>query len=607
MKFRLLGPLEVEGDHGVVSLGSGKQRALLSILLLRANESVSREGLIDGLWGDEPPASAGHSVEVYVSRLRKTLVEAGGDAALTTRGSGYQLRVAPGESDASRFRQLLEEAHGAEPRRASTLLSEGLALWRGRALSDVHLEGAARASVDGLEELRLVALEERIEADLALGRHRQLVGELQPLVSDHPLRERLRSQQMRALYGSGRQAEALDSYGGAQQALSELGLEPAPELKRLQRQILNHDPGLGPPNAQSPVSPGRRRPRRRRLTVFAIPLAAAVAAALAIGLTRDSHATPVRVVGTTNSVGLFDTKRRRLVADIPSGSLSTASHSGSGPCIAVGFGYVWACNAIDRTVLRVDPRTRSVTRTIGLGASPGALAVGHGFVWVEPVSGTELLKLDSDGNLIQRIALRPPPKPFRPTPGPVSVAAGRDAIWAVHGLASVAKIDPSSGRVLRDTIGFGGALVGEIVPTRTAVWAPAVSAGRVLRLDPETDTLVEETEPAGGGLASWTAVAAGAGGIWVADQQGGTGVVSKVWLVDPTTDLVEGSVSVDSYPRGLVVRDGKVWVVCSLAGTIDEIDPATLSVISRRSLGGHPLDVANGPDGLWIAFGDLVP
>jgi len=610
MEFRLLGPLEVEGEDGVVPLGSGKQRALLAILLLQANERLARERLIDELWGEEPPASAAHSLEVYVSRLRKALLqgEAGAESLLATRGTGYVLQLDGQSSDLARFEGLVAESRGAEPERRAALLREALSVWRGPALADVELPGPARASAERLDELRLVALEERIEADLALGRERELVGELQALVAAHPLRERMRSQHMRALYRSGRQADALESYRDAQRALGDLGLEPSPELRALQRQILNHDPELRPTGAAVERAPGR--PGRTRWVLVGLAclaLAGAVAAILALTGGGGSEAS-VDVAAADNSVGLFDPASNRLVADIATGSLSTSEHGGSGPKIAVGLGYVWACNQGDRTLLRIDPAAKMVTRTIGLGEAPGAVAVGHGFVWVEPVSGRELVKLDSFGNVVQRIALRPPPKPFQSQSGPVSVASGPDAIWVVHGLASVAKIDPSSGRVLRDTVGFGGALPGQIVPTSTGVWTPSLAHGRLLRLDPKTAALVLETDSAGGGASSWTAVAVGAGGVWVADDQSGSGSEpSKVWRVDPTTNQVDGSVNVDSYPVGLVVRDGKVWVVCALAGTIDEIDPATFDMINRESLGGHPLGIANGPDGLWIAFGNLIP
>jgi DNA-binding SARP family transcriptional activator len=280
MEFRLLGPLELEGDHGVVPLGSGKQRALLAVLLLHANEQVSRERLIDALWGETPPASAAHSVDVYVSRLRKAFHEAGANGVLATRGRGYLLQVDGEHYDAGRFEQLLDEARAADSEHAAKLLRDALALWRGPPLVDVELEGSASRSVDRLEELRLVALEERIEADLALGRHATMVGELQSLIDAHPFRESLRAQYIRALYGAGRQAEALEAYRDAHRTLAELGLEPSPELKALQRQLLTHDPSLQPSADRGGREP--RRQRSRRPWVIAGGLALLIAAGAAV-------------------------------------------------------------------------------------------------------------------------------------------------------------------------------------------------------------------------------------------------------------------------------------------------------------------------------------
>jgi len=602
MEFRLLGPLELEGEHGVVPLRSAKQRTLLAVLLLHANQRVSRERLIDELWSDEPPSSAAHSLDVYVSRLRKILQQAGGDGLLATHGNGYLLRVEDGCLDAGRFERLLDEARTLPPEQARELLREALALWRGRALADVELPGSERAGVDRLEELRLVALEERIEADLALGRHAALVGELQALVAEQPLRERLRAQYMHALYGAGRQADALEAYRDGQRALAELGLEPSPELKSLQRRILNHDPSLRARGVGGRADePHRTRSRRWIRVIAGLGLLVGVTAAgLAVTLTRTSGAASSGVVAVTDSVGLFDPKKHRLVIDIPTGGLSSNIQAGSSPDLAIGLGSVWVCSADDGTVVRIDPTTHKITRTLGLGATPGAIAVGHGFVWVEPQSGNELVKLDSFGSVVQQIPLQRPPRPFTSARGPVSVASGPTSIWAVHGLASVAKVDPRSGRVLRDVIGLGGALPGQILPTADAVWVAGLTEGRALRLDPDSAAVVADTGPSVGYGAFWSRLAAGAGGIWVTDPTS-----DRVWRIHPATNDVEGSVVVDHNPLGIVVRDGKVWVANALADTIDEIDPVTFRVVSRTALGAHPLDIANGPEGLWITFGDL--
>ena len=261
MEFRLLGPLEVVERDRALPVGAGKQRALLAILLLNANEVVSTDRLHDDLWGEAPPATAAKSIQLYVSRLRKEL----GDGRLVTRPPGYLLRVEPHELDAARFRRLVGEARNAEPERAARKLREALDLWRGAPLADLEYEPFAQPEIARLREARLTALEQRIDADLACGRHAALVGELEALVSEHPLRERLWAQLMLALYRSSRQAEALEAYRAARRSLSdELGLEPGTELKQLEQAILQHDPELDlarpaatPRRAPAPTTPER--------------------------------------------------------------------------------------------------------------------------------------------------------------------------------------------------------------------------------------------------------------------------------------------------------------------------------------------------------------
>jgi DNA-binding SARP family transcriptional activator len=250
MDFRLLGPLEVAEHNRSVVLGGVKQRALLAVLLLHANDVVSTEQLVDDVWGESPPATVAKSIQVYVSRLRKQL----GEGRLVTRAPGYLLRVDPSELDVACFERLAAEAEDAQPKVAGEKLRRALALWRGPPLADLAYEPFARAEIARLEELRAAALEQRIEADLALGRHSQLVGELEGLVREHPLRERLRGQLMLCLYRCGRQAEALESYQAARRVLvEELGIEPGRQLRELHQAILRQDPGLDlAPVAESP-------------------------------------------------------------------------------------------------------------------------------------------------------------------------------------------------------------------------------------------------------------------------------------------------------------------------------------------------------------------
>jgi DNA-binding SARP family transcriptional activator len=257
MEFRLLGPLEVTEHDRSLALGGVKQRSLLAVLLLHANEVVSTDRLIDELWGAAPPPTAAKSIQVHISKLRKEL----GEGRLATQAPGYVLRVHPWELDLTRFEQLAGESRRAAPRAAAQKLREALALWRGPALADLAYEPFTQAEIARLEELRLAALEQRIDADLAIGVHAELIGELEALVAQHPLRERLRCQLMLALYRSARQAEALDVYRQARRELSEeLGLEPSEELKRLEQAILRQDTTLDLPHGAPGAAPATQAP-----------------------------------------------------------------------------------------------------------------------------------------------------------------------------------------------------------------------------------------------------------------------------------------------------------------------------------------------------------
>src|SRR5919201_1093184 len=244
-RFSLLGPLAVTLDGEPVSLGGQKRRALLATLLLEPKRVVSRDRLIDALWGEDPPDTARNTVQVYVSQLRKLLPE----GMLETAPPGYRLAVEPDTVDVFEFVRLSEEGRAAlaagDAARAAETLRTALALWRGPPLADLAWEPFAQSEIVRLEELRLAALEDRIDADLALGRHGQLVSELEQLVAEHPLRERLRGQLMLALYRSGREAEALEAYQATRRALvDELGIEPSPALQQLETAILRQDPSL---------------------------------------------------------------------------------------------------------------------------------------------------------------------------------------------------------------------------------------------------------------------------------------------------------------------------------------------------------------------------
>ena len=254
MRFCLLGPLEVRDDQDhPVRIGEGRQRGVLVLLLLHRNESIASEWLVDALWGEAPPATAAKVLQNHVAQLRRGLGDREG-RRLQTHGRAYALRVEPGELDVERFEQLVREGSAAlehdRPAEAAARLREGLALWRGPPLADVAYEDFAQPEIAGLEERRAVALERRIDADLALGRHADLLGELGALVSRYPLREHLRGQRILALYRCGRQADALEAFREARRLLGRGGRRRA-------------RPGAARPARRDPA-PGRlARPRAR--------------------------------------------------------------------------------------------------------------------------------------------------------------------------------------------------------------------------------------------------------------------------------------------------------------------------------------------------------
>jgi DNA-binding SARP family transcriptional activator/ABC-type branched-subunit amino acid transport system substrate-binding protein len=278
VEFRILGPLEVVREGSVLPSPPNKPRALLALLLLRRGMAVGVDELADDLWGEQPPATAIKSIQVYVSQLRKSL----GEGVLETRGRGYVLVADDDAVDAARFERLLDRGTelraAGEPKAAAEILTGALALWRGPPLADFTYEPWARPEIARLEDLRLTGLEERIDAELELGRAATLVGELTGLVEHHPGRERLLGQLMLALYRSGRQTDALDVYREQRRRLDEeLGLEPSAALRELEAAMLRQEPSLGRP---ARAAPARSRRRSRRLVPVA---AAALLAVVGVG------------------------------------------------------------------------------------------------------------------------------------------------------------------------------------------------------------------------------------------------------------------------------------------------------------------------------------
>lgn len=278
-EFRVLGPLEVTEDGRPVPLPGAKPRALLALLLLDANRVVPVDQLVDGLWEDDPPETAAKTLQVYVSQLRKAL----GAERIATHPRGYSVVVGPDELDAARFEQLAAEGR----------FEDALALWRGPALADFREERFGRDGAARLDELRVGAEEDRLDALLARGGHAAAVADLERLVAGHPLRERLRAQLMLALYRSGRQADALELYRRTRAELVEqLGLDPGPELQELERRILAQDPALAAPSRLERLRGEEHRRDPRVAAVAALLAAAALVALVLVALDNRSNAPP---------------------------------------------------------------------------------------------------------------------------------------------------------------------------------------------------------------------------------------------------------------------------------------------------------------------------
>jgi YVTN family beta-propeller protein len=614
MDFRLLGAFEVYHEGRTIDVGAGKQRALLALLLLNANEVVPIERLIDELWGEDPPASVAKIVQIHVSRLRKALERGrnGGDAreVLLTRGRDYLIRVEPGELDVDRFEALSGEGRRAleanDAGEAAGKLREALSLWRGPPLVDFANDSFAQREIARLHEIRLAALEDRIEADLARGRHTDLVAELEGLVNDHPLRERLRGQLMLALYRSGRQAEALDVYReGRRVLLDELGLEPGRALQELERAVLQQEPAIdAPAHRRGPArgTPDRALGRRALPALVVVTLAAAIAVAVftlsAGGSSRALKSVP------PDSVGVIDPDTNKIVATIPVGSTPSR--------LAIGFDSVWVVNRDDKTVSRIDPKTRTVVKTIVLDGIPSDIAVGEGAVWVltsarsDPglgVAPARLVRIDPTYYVRKPISIG---APFGfGACDPVAVGAG--AVWVADRGAPgpVTRIDPGKNKAV-DRISAGGSGGGAecgLDVGEGSVWV--ATDGAVVRINPRTDSISARI-PTGPTVP--VDLAAGEGAIWLASRPDfrccnvpleGTGMVRRI---GPATNTVVETITLGGTPSAVAVGDGSVWVANSKNRSLARIDPKTGRLI-RIKLGNRPRGVLFGYNAVWVSVG----
>jgi DNA-binding SARP family transcriptional activator/streptogramin lyase len=571
VEFRLLGPIEAVRDGRSLPLGGPKQRAVLALLLLHANEVVSRDRLIDALWADREPGTAEHNLDVQVSRLRKAFAP---EEPLVTQSGGYVLVAEPDAIDARRFERMLEEGRRAnasgKPADALAVLEDALALWHGDALGDLAYEEFARTEVERLEDLRLVAVEERIDAELALGHHDRLVPELDALTAKHPLRERLRGQLMLALYRSGRQAEALRVYSDTRKRLvDELGIEPGQPLRDLEQAILRQDTLLDLP-------PPASETRRRRVLVGSGALVlAGTAVALFVGLTQ----------GGTESGGAFADPDSNVFLSAATGELVRASPVRDTVRVAYDKGgALWSVSARG-DLTRLDPATGKEVVTLGLGIKPAGLAVGDGSVWVTERSSPTLFRIDPSVNE----QLEPFELPMKGviTDGTGEVVVGGGSVWVGHGAfnpgAVVERLDPETGRVQHRFSILGGD-VDHLAFGEGALWV-ASTPGELRKIDSRTNKVVFTRKL----QSELCCVAVGGGYAWAASNPEGV-----VWKLT-TNGTVLPTIKLSSPVQTLTYADGSLWAALGDAGTVVRIDPTTDT--TREYELGHSVtsvDVRNG-------------
>jgi YVTN family beta-propeller protein len=568
MEFRILGPLEVVDDGRSLRLGSGRQLALLALLLVHANEAVSIDRIVDDLWADSPPPTAAKIVRNYVSLLRREL----GDR-LVTRSPGYLLRVESGELDSEVLERAIESGDLER-------LTSALELWRGPPLTELSYEPFAQDEIARLDELRLTALEARFEAQLERGQHASVIPELAALVKQHPLRERLRGLLMLALYRSGRQAQALETYQDLRSTLDkELGIAPGPAVRELERKILNQDESLAPPRPVEPAAEPRWQRRPLALVAAALVVVAVLAVAIAALAARDSGGGLGKI--PPNSVGIIDLSTNEIVDVIPIGLRP-------GP-VAGGARSVWVGNIGDRNLTRIDPDRSAATTVVSLdGLTPTGLAVGAGAVWVAHGLSGALSRVEPQFGRVTHV-LEVTGRPYATPFG--SVAVGANYVWAVFGDSTLARIDPVAMRESRATL--AGVSSSAVAFGAGAVWVANAGDATVQRFDPNTfeqgpvATITVGKRP--------VAITFGEGSVWVAAE--GDDAVTRI---DPATDSTS-TISVGDSPAAVAAGAGGVWVANADDGTLSRIDPERNAVVETIEVGSAPAGIAVVGDEIWVA------
>ena len=591
-QFGILGPLSVRGGGDEIDLGGSRQRALLALLLLRRGEVTSADRLAEDLW-ESPPAGAAKTLQVYVSRLRAVL----GDGLVVRRGPGYALELNADGLDAARFERLLDEGRrllaAGDMRAAIATLDDALDLWRGPALSEFEYESWAQPERRRLEELRLLALEERVEARLALGEQDRLVPELDALVAAHPLRERLRAQAMLALYRAGRQADALALFrDGRHRFVEELGVEPGPELQELQRQILAHARELGPVARARPLVGARSA---RRLVAVGVLLLLGAAAAAAVELSRGgSTAVAANAVASLDAVS--GAARTQVLLPSPATD------------ITVGGGSVWALSGDTGTITELDARGGRLLATFAAGVRAVDVAYGGGELWLL-ASGTgpphaapaTIAEIDPQSRaIVDTIPLPRVPQtaPFfyGHLPGAHLLAWAAGSLWAIGPDGSVYRVDPGRSRIVATVpklSGQGIAAAGNVVWVRLDQSGPTTFE----RIDPATDRAGKPLQTAAIGLNAPVSFALGAGALWVPDTYAGL-----LYRITPGNPPVVRAAEVGVGVTSVAFAGRSVWAGDEVHDTLTRVD-ATADRVLRIIPVPSPESLAAAPTGVWVGSG----
>lgn len=582
--FRVLGPLEVLHDGEPVALGTGRQRALLAILLLHANEVLSTARLSELLW-DEPPPTAAKIVQNCVVGLRRSLPA----ETLLTRPRGYELRVDRDALDAEAFARGVEQGRAqlaaGDAAGALALFDGALALWRGAPLAEVGDAPATAAYASRLEELRLDAALGRADALLALGRHDEAVPDLRQSLADDPLDERVAAALMLALYRAGRQGDALAVYRRTRRALIEaLGVEPGPPLRRLEQRILRQEPGLEPPPPDAPRR-ARRAPRRPRAVVAVVVAAAAAAVVAAVLPVLVGRPGARPVAKPPDAVAVVDEATGRYEKEIPVGSAPVAA--------AVAGHEVWVANQGDGTVMaidarraQIDPPTLAVSANLLAGVT--SLAVTHSVMWVADSAVASLARVSLLFGGVRRI-------PMPTSNDDLELAADAARVWVTSAHArALFEVDSASGRI-RARIALPGNPIGPVVGAG-AVWCMVVEGegGALVRIDPGTRAVTAQVALPG----PPTAAASGHGRLWVAVAARDT-----VFEIDARTNAIVRTYAVPGSPVALGVDTRWVWVAAAASRRLARLDPVRGAITASVPLRGTPHALALAAGRVFVLGG----